>query len=82
MESTKETHEYWRREHERFFMKKTLDANSAELKREMAWARIQKREEALLRIQDKIESRARMIENADQKLLEADEISQAAPREI
>jgi len=73
LESTKETHEYWRREHERFLMKKTLDSKLGELKREMAWARIQKREEALLRIQEKIESRARMIENADQKLLEADE---------
>ncbi len=73
LESTKETHEYWRREHERFLMKKTLDSKLGELKREMAWARIQKREEALLRIQDKIESRTRMIANADQKLLEADE---------
>jgi len=73
LESTKETHEYWRREHERFLLKKTLDAKLAELKREMVWTRIQKREEALLRIQEKIESRARMIENADQKLLEADE---------
>lgn len=73
LESTKETHEYWRREHERFLQKKTLDAKLAELKREMAWARIQKREEALLRIQEKIESRARMIENADQKIQEADE---------
>jgi len=73
LESTKETHEYWRREHERFLLKRTLDAKLAELKREMAWARIQKREEALLRIQEKIESRARMIENADQKMLEADE---------
>ncbi len=73
LESTKETHEYWRREHERFLLKRALDAKLAELKREMAWARIQKREEALVRIQDKIESRARMIENADQKIIEADD---------
>jgi len=73
LETTKETHEYWRREHERFLLKRTLDAKLAELKREMAWARIQKREEALLRVQERIESRARMIESADQKLLEADE---------
>jgi chromosome segregation ATPase len=73
LESTKETHEYWRREHERFLQKKTLDGKLAELKREMVWGRIQKREEALLRIQERVESRARMIESADQKLLEADE---------
>jgi chromosome segregation ATPase len=73
LESTKETHEYWRREHERFLQKKALDGKLAELKREMAWARILRREEALLRIQERAESRARMIENADQKLLEADE---------
>jgi len=73
LESTKETHEYWRREHERFLQKKALDGKLAELKREMAWGRIQKREEALLRIQERVESRARMIESADQKLLEADE---------
>ena len=73
LESTKETHEYWRREHERFLLKRALDTKLADLKREVAWARIQKREEALTRIQEKIESRARMIENADQKLLEVDE---------
>jgi chromosome segregation ATPase len=73
LESTKETHEYWRREHERFLQKKALDGKLAELKREMAWGRILRREEALLRIQERAESRARMIENADQKLLEADE---------
>ena len=73
LESTKETHDYWRREHERFLLKRTLDTKLADLKREVAWARIQKREEALTRIQEKIESRARMIENADQKLLEVDE---------
>jgi len=73
LESTKETHEYWRREHERFLLKTTLDAKLSELKRELAWARIQKREEAFLRIQERIESRARMIENADQKLIEANE---------
>ena len=73
LETTKETHEYWRREHERFLQKKALDGRLAELKREMTWVRIQKREQALLRIQEKVESRARMIENADQKLLEADE---------
>jgi len=73
LESTKETHEYWRREHERFLQKKALDGKLAELRREMAWARILKREEALLRIQEKAESRARMIESADQKLLEADD---------
>lgn len=73
LETTKETHEYWRREHERFLLKRTLDAKLTELRREMAWAKIQKREEALLRIQERIETRARMIENADQKLLEADE---------
>jgi chromosome segregation protein len=73
LESTKETHEYWRREHERFLQKKALDGKLAELKREMAWGRIQRREEALLRIQERVESRARMIESADQKLLEADE---------
>jgi len=73
LESTKETHEYWRREHERFLQKMALDGKLAELRREMAWARILKREEALLRIQEKAESRARMIENADQKLIEADD---------
>jgi len=73
LESTKETHEYWRREHERFLLKRTLDAKLADLKREMAWARILKREEALRHIEERIESRARMIENADQKILEADE---------
>ena len=73
LESTKETHDYWRREHERFLLKTKLDAKLSDLKRELAWARIRKREEALLRIQERIETRTRMIESADQKLIDADE---------
>lgn len=51
LESTKETHDYWKREYERFLQKRQLETKLEALKRELLWSRIQKRKEALARIE-------------------------------
>ena len=43
LESTKETHDYWKREYERFLQKRQLETKLEGFRRELLWTRIQKR---------------------------------------
>jgi chromosome segregation protein len=70
LESTKETHDYWRREYERFLQKRQLETKLDSLKRELLWSRIQKRKEALARIESRIESKTRALEAMEVKIQE------------
>ncbi len=80
LESTKETHDYWKREYDRFLQKKQLETKLDVLKRELLWARIHKRKEALTHLQTRIESKSRsqqLIENKIQELAEIKKKRQA-----
>jgi len=68
LESTKETHDYWKREYERYLVKKELETKLEILKRELLWGRIQKRREALARIEARIESKTRSLESIENKI--------------
>jgi chromosome segregation protein len=70
LESTKETHDYWKREYERFLQKRQLETKLDNLKRELLWSRIQKRKEALARIEARIESKTRAIESIEVRIQE------------
>jgi chromosome segregation ATPase len=70
LESTKETHDYWKREYDRFLQKKQLEAKLDSLKSELLWGRIQKRKEALARIEARIESKTRALESVETKIQE------------
>jgi chromosome segregation protein len=70
LESTKETHDYWKREYERFLQKRQLQTKLDVLKRELLWSRIQKRKEALSRIESRIESKTRALESIEVKIQE------------
>jgi chromosome segregation ATPase len=70
LESTKETHDYWKREYERFVQKRQLETKLDALKRELLWSRIQKRKEALARIESRIESKTRALESIEVKIQE------------
>jgi chromosome segregation ATPase len=70
LESTKETHDYWKREYERFLQKRQLETKLDALKRELSWSRIQKRKEALARIESRIESKTRALESIEVKIQE------------
>ena len=70
LESTKETHDYWKREYERFLQKRQLEARLDTLKRELLWSRIQKRREALTRIESRIESKTRALDSIETKIQE------------
>src|SRR5208283_2737939 len=77
---TKETHDYWKREYDRFLQKKQLETKLDVLKRELLWARIHKRKEALTHLQTRIESKLRsqqLIENKIQELAEIKKKRQA-----
>ena len=70
LESTKETHDYWKREYERFLQKRQLETKLEALKRELLWSRIQKRKEALARIETRIESRTKSLQSIENKIQE------------
>lgn len=70
LESTKETHDYWKREHERFQQKKQLEAKLDALKRELLWARIQKRKDSLAHLQTRIDSKTRLLQTIETKIQE------------
>jgi chromosome segregation ATPase len=74
LESTKETHDYWKREYDRFLQKKKLETKLDALKRELLWARIQKRKEALSHLQARIDSKSRSLQSIENKIQELAEI--------
>jgi len=70
LESTKETHDYWKREYDRFQQKKQLESKLDILKRELLWTRIQKRKDALTHLQTRIDSKTRMLDTIENKIQE------------
>ncbi len=73
LESTKETHDYWRREYERYLHKKELERKLGDLNRELTWARIAKSIVSVNRLQERKDSRRRMVESTEAKIGEARE---------
>ena len=74
LESTKETHDFWKREYDRFLHKKQLETKLEALRRELFWARIQKKREALEHLQARIDSKLRAIQSIENKIQELAEI--------
>jgi len=74
LESTKETHDYWKREYDRFLQKKQLETKLDALRRELLWARIQKRKEALSHLQARIDSKSRALQSIENKIQELAEV--------
>jgi chromosome segregation protein len=74
LESTKETQDYWKREYDRFLQKKQLETKLDALRRELLWARIQKRKEALSHLQTRIDSKSRALQSIENKIQELAEV--------
>jgi len=70
LESTKETHDYWKREYDRFLQKRVLETKLDALKHELVWGRIQKRRETLTRIESRIESKTRSLQSVETEIQE------------
>ncbi len=70
LESTKETHDYWKREYERYLQKQQLETKLEALKRELLWSRIQRKKEALTHIEARIESKTRAVQSIENKIQE------------
>jgi chromosome segregation protein len=70
LESTKETHDYWKREYERYLQKQQLETKLETLKRELLWTRIQRKKEALTHIEARIESKTRALQSIENKIQE------------
>jgi len=70
LESTKETHDFWKREYDRFLQKRQLETKLEALKSELLWSRIQKKREALAHVEARIDSKARALQSVEDKIQE------------
>ena len=70
LESTKETHDFWKREYDRYLQKRQLETKLEALKIELLWSRIQKKRDALTHIETRIESKARALQSIENKIQE------------
>jgi structural maintenance of chromosomes protein 5 len=70
LESTKETHDFWKREYERYLQKQQLANKLEALKHELLWSRIQKKRDALTHIETRIESKTRALGSIEEKIQE------------
>jgi chromosome segregation protein len=70
LESTKETHDFWKREYDRFLQKRQLETKLDALKQELLWSRIQKKRDALAHIEARIESKTRALQSIEEKIQE------------
>ena len=73
LESTKETHDFWKREYDRYLQKRQLEAKLENLKHELLWSRIQKKRDALAHIEARIESKARALQSIEDRIQELSE---------
>ena len=70
LESTKETHDYWKREYDRYLQKRQLETKLEALKHELLWSRIQKKRDVLTHIEARIESKNRALQSIENKIQE------------
>ena len=70
LESTKETHDFWKREYDRYLQKRQLETKLNALKQELLWSRIQKKKDSLAHIEERIESKTRALQSIDNKIQE------------
>ena len=70
LESTKETHDFWKREYDRYLQKRQLETKLDALKQELLWSRIQKKKDSLAHIEERIESKTRALQSIDNKIQE------------
>ena len=70
LESTKETHDFWKREYDRFLQKRQLETKLEALKHELLWSRIQKKRDALAHIETRIESKSRALQSIEERIQE------------
>ena len=70
LESTRETHDFWKREYDRYLQKRQLETKLEALKHELLWGRIQKKRDALAHIEARIESKSRALQSIEDKIQE------------
>ena len=70
LESTKETHDFWKREYDRYLQKRQLETKLEALKHELLWSRIQKKRDALTHVEARIESKTRALQSIENKIQE------------
>ncbi len=65
LQSAEETYEYWRREYQRYLMKRELEGRLMDLKRELIWSRIAKKRVSMRRLEEGIQAKRAELEGIE-----------------
>ena len=71
LETTKETHHFWKKEHEKYVKKKKLEVRLRELQCEFAWAKVEKKENAISQLGARSDSRKKMLNTIEDRFFKA-----------
>ena len=72
LQSAQETYEYWRREYQRYLMKKEVESRLMDLKRELIWSRIAKKRESIERLEDRIQAKRAELSGIEEGILRSE----------
>lgn len=85
LESTTDTYEYWRREYERYQLKKELEKRLRNLRAELAWTRVVRLENGLSRLKERLGRQVDSIKKNDSAMVDAKrrrELAEFSHREL
>ena len=61
LESTKETHDFWQREHEKYLKRKKLESRLRQLQSELLWAKVENKESVLSQLEARRHTRKKTL---------------------
>jgi len=71
IESTKETYDFWKKEHEKYLKKQELEKKLAELKRESLWTNVENKESTLFQLEGRIVSQEKIYGKLEERSVKA-----------
>jgi len=71
IESTKETYDYWKKEHEKYLKKQELEKKLAELKRESLWANVENKESILFQLEGRTVAQEKILSKLEERSVKA-----------
>jgi chromosome segregation ATPase len=71
IESTKETYDFWKKEHEKYLKKQELEKKLAELKRESLWTNVENKESALFQLEGRMVAQGKKFGKLEERSVKA-----------
>jgi len=71
IESTKETYDFWKKEHEKYLKKQELEKRLGEIERESLWAKVENKESILFQLEGRIVAQEKIFGKLEERLVNA-----------